>query len=192
PQPIDANITRRSYVVSRDEGRMPVIWSGRLARQKHIDMLVSVIERSPDIQFDVYGSGEAQYQKMLETLASKVDNVTLKGAFTSFDALPIENYAAYLFTSLWEGMPNTILSAAARGIPIVAADAGGIRELINAETGWLVQPNDLDAHVNALDEIRRNPSEAARRVANLLELVNKRHSWANYAKVFSSSPSFLD
>jgi len=192
PQPIDANTTRRNYVTSRGKGRMPVIWSGRLARQKHIDMLVAVVERSPDIQFDVYGSGEAQYQEMLEALASKVDNVTLKGAFTSFDALPIENYAAYLFTSLWEGMPNTIISAAASGIPIVAADAGGIRELINSETGWLVEPNDLEAHVEALDEIRRNPSEAARRVSNLVKLVNKRHSWGNYAKTFSNTPSFLD
>ncbi len=51
-----------------------------------------------------------------------------------------------VLSSLWEGMPNVVLEAMANGLPVVASDVDGVRELIEHEvTGWLVPPADSSA-----------------------------------------------
>lgn len=48
-----------------------------------------------------------------------------------------------------EGLPVTLLEAAASGIPIVATDVGNVSDLIHSETGLLVQPDTAATHVSA-------------------------------------------
>ena len=68
-----------------------------------------------------------------------------------------------------EGVPTTVEEAMALGIPVVAADVGGVREIVDdGETGLLVPPRDPEALVAASDpllddeERRRRVGEAAR------------------------------
>jgi glycosyltransferase involved in cell wall biosynthesis len=68
-----------------------------------------------------------------------------------------------------EGIPTTVEEAMALGIPVVAADVGGVREIVgDGETGLLVPPRDPEALVAAteplLDDavLRRQMGEAAR------------------------------
>jgi glycosyltransferase involved in cell wall biosynthesis len=50
----------------------------------------------------------------------------------------------YVSTSRSEGSPNTILEAMVCGLPVVATDVGGVRELIEHEkTGFLVPSGDI-------------------------------------------------
>lgn len=53
---------------------------------------------------------------------------------------------AYVLSSAWEGMPNTVMEAMAAGVPVVATDAGGVRELVRPGTdGWIVPCGDPPA-----------------------------------------------
>jgi len=68
-----------------------------------------------------------------------------------------------------EGTPTTVEEAMALGIPVVAADVGGVRELVDdGETGYLVSPRDPEALAAATEpllddpERRRRMGEAAR------------------------------
>jgi glycosyltransferase involved in cell wall biosynthesis len=68
-----------------------------------------------------------------------------------------------------EGLPTTVEEAMALGIPVVATNVGGLRELVHdEETGSLVPPRDPEALVAAtellLDDpaLRRRFGEAAR------------------------------
>jgi glycosyltransferase involved in cell wall biosynthesis len=46
----------------------------------------------------------------------------------------------YLSPSLWEGLPNGVMEAMASGLPVVASDAGGLKELIDDGRTGFVQP----------------------------------------------------
>ena len=58
-----------------------------------------------------------------------------------------------------EGGPTVGLEALAAGTPVIAADAGGLAEVIqNGVSGRLVPPGDVGALAAALEEIARNPA----------------------------------
>jgi len=78
---------------------------------------------------------------------------------------------AYVMSSSWEGMPNVLLEASATGLPIVATDVGGNREVVlDGITGFLVPPRNPEALAEAMlrmmdlpEEKRREMGKAARK-----------------------------
>jgi glycosyltransferase involved in cell wall biosynthesis len=62
-----------------------------------------------------------------------------------------------------EGLPKSLLEAAACGRPMVATDVPGCREIaIPNQTGLLVPPDDADALAAAMEELARSPELRAR------------------------------
>ena len=58
-----------------------------------------------------------------------------------------------LETSRREGLPNVVLEAMACGLPCVAADVSGTRELIKpGDTGYTYPPDDVSALATAVTE----------------------------------------
>jgi len=70
-------------------------------------------------------------------------------------------YAAFdvaIQASESEGMPNAVLEAAAAGLPIVASDAGGTREIITSERdGILVPVGDIGSLTAAVARVTSDP-----------------------------------
>jgi glycosyltransferase involved in cell wall biosynthesis len=193
PQPVLSGISQRSFVQNLDSVRMPVLWAERICRENNVDLLISLIKCAPWVHFDVYGGGEYDYLKALRILSNAASNLSLMGDVYSVTALPTEHYAAFLFTSCWEGLPQTLINVAARGIPVIAPAVGGIAELVNDETGWLIQGNmDSDGYLSALRDIWTRPQEAERRVGNMVARVREYHSWAAYSTAAKLAPSFLE
>jgi glycosyltransferase involved in cell wall biosynthesis len=70
-----------------------------------------------------------------------------------------------------EGFPRSVLEAAAAGLPIVATDVGGTREIIeHRKSGILIPAKNISALVSALTELAHDAelrdrlgNEAARR-----------------------------
>jgi glycosyltransferase involved in cell wall biosynthesis len=59
--------------------------------------------------------------------------------------------------SLWEGLPRALIEAQAAGLPSVASDIRGNREVISAETGILVEPHSVTEYAVALTRLIENP-----------------------------------
>ncbi|MCY1549034.1 sugar transferase, PEP-CTERM/EpsH1 system associated [compost metagenome] len=76
-----------------------------------------------------------------------------------------------------------LLEATAAGLPIVAADAGGIAEFIQDDTGYLVPSGaPAESFVAAISEVLANPAESVRKVARARELLVERHSWHAFSQ----------
>jgi glycosyltransferase involved in cell wall biosynthesis len=54
-------------------------------------------------------------------------------------------------TSWTEGMPNVLMEASAAGVPVVATDVGGVREVVeDGRTGFVVSPGNVEALTDRL------------------------------------------
>jgi glycosyltransferase involved in cell wall biosynthesis len=65
---------------------------------------------------------------------------------------------AFVLSSAWEGMPLAVGEAMAMEKPVVATDAGGVRELMG-EAGWVVPPGNANALAAAMVECMRSAPE---------------------------------
>jgi glycosyltransferase involved in cell wall biosynthesis len=52
----------------------------------------------------------------------------------------------FVLTSLWEGLPVTLLEAMASSKPVIVTHTGGVAEVVSeGKNGFLVQPKDMQA-----------------------------------------------
>ena len=143
-----------------------VVTVARLAHQKGIDVLIDVVRRAvaarPRLSFVVVGDGP---------LRDRVGDwardagVADRVAFVGHSERPHEYLAAadvFLLTSRWEALPLSIVEALREGLPIVATDAGGVRELVDAAVGAVVPIGDTPALSSALLRLCDDPRLRAR------------------------------
>ena len=193
-QQIKLGLAKRKPDRPLQRKRMHVLWASRIVGQKNYRLLAQIINGcSKNVSFSVWGEGEPSVIEEFRSLLAAGANVEIKGNFTSFETLPLEDYDAYLYTSLWDGIPNAILEAAAYGFPIVCSNVGGISEVINADRGWLIEDagNPLD-YVVALNQIASDRGKAWIKGDRLRSFVIATHSQENALKALSSTGQFLE
>jgi glycosyltransferase involved in cell wall biosynthesis len=65
----------------------------------------------------------------------------------------------FVHTADFEGMPNAVMEAMAMGLPVVASNVDGNRELIrNGVTGYLVAPGDASGFSEQIEQLIDNPN----------------------------------
>ncbi|MDR2852451.1 MAG: glycosyltransferase [Burkholderiaceae bacterium] len=170
----------------------PVMWAGRLCRQKNIQLLLQIAKKDAGFKYEIFGAGEESCNTKFTRDSESISNLIWHGSYPSFESLPTEKFGAFLYTTLWDGLPNVLLAAARAGLAIVASNRGGIAELIDETTGWLIDDfNNPDAYIAALNAIRAHPDEARRRSIALRHRLDQKHSWEAYMNAMLTSPSFL-
>jgi glycosyltransferase involved in cell wall biosynthesis len=110
------------------------------------------------------GDGDAAQEARL-----RASGVQVIGHMATADvAAMLAGATVYLQTSVWEGMPVSLMSAMAAGLPCVVADVTSHRDVVvHGRTGFIVRDlDDFDRHVRWLldePELRVRLGEAARR-----------------------------
>ncbi len=134
----------------------PIIVSiGRLTEQKgHIFLVQAarqVLAEYPAALFLIVGSGalEEELHREIERMEVK-ENFRLLGYRNDLAAL-MQASTLVAMPSLWEGLPMTLVQAAACGVPVVATDVGGVAEVVfHGGNGLLVPPRDVEALAGAI------------------------------------------
>jgi glycosyltransferase involved in cell wall biosynthesis len=130
----------------------------RLTDQKDplrwLSVAARIVRHRPDTVFLVVGDGDLSSA----TRAQAVDlGLADRVVFTGYQKDAADYCAAmdvFLLTSKYEGIPLVVLAALAHGTPIVSSDVGGIREVLNQDTGRLLPANAEDeAYANAVLEM---------------------------------------
>jgi glycosyltransferase involved in cell wall biosynthesis len=125
---------------------------GRLSSPKNyrlfLEMARIVLENfeSRNLKFVIIGDGELRDELEKYSQQSGIaDNVVFIGE--SDDVFPLlQTMDVFVMTSLYEGLSNAIMEAMLAGLPVVATDVGGNRELVvNGETGFLCSSNDASS-----------------------------------------------
>jgi glycogen synthase len=104
-------------------------------------------------------------------MPGRVDEALLHALYARADV--------FVHATRYEGSSLVTLEAMLHGLPVVATRAGGIPDkVVDAETGWLVEPGDAEALAARLGDLARDPRRAAAAGARGRERVLARFSSA--------------
>lgn len=99
---------------------------GRISKQKNhdfiIDIFSDIVSKHPNSKLMLVGKGELENQ--IRDKVDKLyleDKVILTGVRSDIPAL-LSAFDVFLFPSLYEGMPNTVIEAQASGLPCIISD----------------------------------------------------------------------
>jgi glycosyltransferase involved in cell wall biosynthesis len=143
-------------VMRFDDNKRPLLW---------LDVAAKILRRTPDARFVLVGEGPLlqRAQRRAEELGL-VDKVLFTGR-SQHVGFWLSKMDVFLLLSRHEGLPNVLIEAQMRGVPVVSTPAGGAGETMRqGETGILlpsVSDVDADAVVQAVLAWRQEPTARA-------------------------------
>jgi len=146
----------------KKEEKFIVVSTSRLIERKGLNYLIEAFGKfckgKDDVELRLYGGGDKR--EMLEGI---VKNLGIEGKITFLGEQPREvvyedigGYSVFVIPSKNEGMSNSMLEAMARGLPIIATDVGGTRELIDERNGFIVEKENTEQICEALEKLYNN------------------------------------
>lgn len=120
-------------------------------------------EKSFNNSIDIYGN---IIDNRLAKRISKFSFVNLKG-FKS--AIPFKSYKILLHTSIMENLSIVFCEAIYTGIPILAFDVGGAKEVVSPKLGRLIAPYEIENMKLELLKMVADPVKSSRNIEALDE-----------------------
>ncbi|MCL4776362.1 MAG: glycosyltransferase family 4 protein [Gammaproteobacteria bacterium] len=139
--------------------------------------------RRPDARLTIAGDGPERAAAEQEVARRRLANVRFLGHVSGPDKARVFREAdIYLFTSLAEGMPNSVLEAMAFGLPVVTRPVGGIRDFFeDGRMGFAIDSLDARVFAERLQHLADDPQLRMRIGANNREFAASRFSASRVA-----------
>ena len=155
-----------------------IVFVGRLKEQKGVHVL---LEAAAELDESVRIVGDGPDRPRLESLADQLDvDTTFVGEVPPNGVTDhlLQGKLFVLPSVRGEGLPNAVLEAMAVGLPVVVTDTGGVADAVStAETGFVVDPGDVDALAERLRYFCDNDSERRAMGAQARQWVRETYSW---------------
>jgi glycosyltransferase involved in cell wall biosynthesis len=154
--------------VERGDGRLRIGTAGRITYARNPPLFARLARSlaAAGADFVWIGGGEPEDTRALEEAGVRVTGwLPRTGALSALSELDV-----YVHPSRWEGMPIALIEAQICGLPAVARDVVGNRDVVrHGETGFLGRDHDEMAaqlaRLIAEPDLRRTLGERAREVA---------------------------
>ena len=184
-----------------------VIAIGRLVPKKGFSYLIEAVAKLVRENFPVHltlvGDGplESALRRQVEDLNLR-EHVTFTGALKNTETLDCVNKAHLLIAPSIQdkdgnidGIPNVTLEAMALGRPVIGTKLSGIPEVVNDNTGALVDCCDAEGLARAMKRLLGDREGLARRGKNAREFVyghfdghrNSERQLSRFAEILSSN-----
>lgn len=148
----------RSHLSQGNPDAPLLLYVGRLSAEKEIDRIKPILEAIPNARLALVGDGP--YRQDLERIFADtpthfvgyLTGESLGAAFASSDA--------FIFPSRTETLGLVLLEAMAAGCPVIAANAGGIPDIVtDGVNGYLFDPTDERGAIVATQRLLANREE---------------------------------
>jgi glycosyltransferase involved in cell wall biosynthesis len=168
------------------------LYVGRVSPEKDLDLLnlsYRAMKGRYGDSISLVITGDGPYLEKYRGLFPK--DVVFTGFKTGKDIAEIYASAdAFVCTSSTETFGNVILEAMASGLPVIGADAGGIKEIIqHGENGLKFTARDYESLELAMEMIFLDESLRSALIAGSIETVERRswtHVFSELSKVYES------
>ncbi|WP_425482035.1 glycosyltransferase [Cytobacillus depressus] len=154
----DKLVVRKKYQIRK---KYILIYVGRLAPEKDVHTLLEIAKALPshineNLQWLIVGDGPSRDQLQNEAL----ENMKFTGFLQGKELAEI--YAAadlFVFPSPTETFDNVVLESLASGTPVIGANSGGVKCMIQEGiTGRLCPPGNIPQFTQAIVELLYNHS----------------------------------
>jgi glycosyltransferase involved in cell wall biosynthesis len=151
-----------------------IVYVGEFRHIKGPDLLIDAVARlhadGKPVTLTLAGDGEeldnlkAQIQRLgLNEAVRFIGHVKARYGFSKGSVL--------IVPSRGDSMPYVVIEAAAAGIPMMAANVGGIPEIFGSQTEALFAPNIVGAMADAIETALDDPAAALARAKSLRERI---------------------
>jgi glycosyltransferase involved in cell wall biosynthesis len=167
------------------DGRNRIVYAGQIIRGKGVDVLLEALARV-QTPFECVILGDGNHRTHCEQLSHKLGlagRVTFAGFVSQAKITEYYRDATIAaMSSLWpEPFGATGLEAMRCGLPVVAFDAGGIREwLIDGWNGSLVPWMNRERYASAIDALLADKTLARRMGENGRQWIGERFGFPEY------------
>jgi len=162
---------------------------GRLVAIKNHQMFLDIIEKvnqktSKKVVYFIVGDGEESLtiQESIKPLKEKGMDIRMTSwikDIATFNA----GMDIICLTSKNEGTPVSLIEAQAAGIPIIATNVGGIKDIIlEDKTGYIVDKDDIDGFSEKLWELIENENKRQLMSQNGWSFVEEKFQYPNLIK----------
>jgi glycosyltransferase involved in cell wall biosynthesis len=163
-----------------------LLFVGRLSVQKNLPLFLHALDGvSQHFETTLVGEGEleAELKKVAHNL--RLQNVRFPGRVDGAELRELyRNADVFVLPSEREGMPLVLLEALAMGLPIVATDVSGNRDLVvHGQNGVLVPLGDPSTLRRALLGVTSDPRRYLR-MSEASQRLGRRYSWKAVAAEF--------
>jgi glycosyltransferase involved in cell wall biosynthesis len=133
-----------------------LLYVGRLSAEKEIDQIKPVLQAIPSARLALVGDGP--YRQELEKIFADT-STKFVGYLTGKDlASAFASADAFVFPSRTETLGLVLLEAMAAGCPVIAANAGGIPDIVtDGVNGYLFDPTDQQGAIVATQKLLDQP-----------------------------------
>ena len=160
-------------VVKADDAT-DVVYMGEFRHIKGADLLIDAVARlradGKPVTLTLAGDGEE-----LQALKDQIERLKLSDAVRFIGHVKarygFSKGSLLVVPSRGDSMPYVVIEAAAAGIPMVAANVGGIPEIFDAHTDGLFVPGSVGAMADAIEASLQDPAAAQARAKSLRERV---------------------
>lgn len=128
-----------------ESGKVRLMTVARMEPQKDYSTLLKALSFCQDLPLEVVVVGDGPDKNNILELVENYglgNQITFLRSNSNVIELLVQA-DLYLLISKWEGLPRSIIEALRAGLPIIASDVGGNRELVlSGENGFLVKKGD--------------------------------------------------
>lgn len=167
-----------------------ILFFGRIIEYKGIGVLLNamqyVLEKCPNLKLSITGSGDIEpykylvekYRDNLELHVGWIEDSDVYRYFSNIDLVVIPYTQA--------SQSGVIPLSYSFGKPVIATNVGGIPEqVLQGETGYLVEPKDVLSLANAITDVMNDHDKLTQMKRNSYQVAAK-NSWDESADLFLS------
>jgi len=166
--------------------KIKFLYCGQIVKEKGLDVLIQALVevereiRDFDFKLDIFGKGDSNYLNALRGLIKSLDlqdDIKINDFKTNKEiAKMFHAYDIFVYPTLRnEPFGIAIIEAMAAGLPTIATDIGGVREIItHGETGFLFPKEDFEVLSRIIIQLLRNKELYRKISSNAVDDVKKR------------------
>ncbi len=183
----------RLGVASQEKGELPISFNlvscSNLISLKRVHLIIEALSQITSFEIEWTHFGEGPLFNLLKDQSQKLpSNIKVEWRGHVENAVVLDYYrdndvSCFINVSSSEGVPVSIMEAFSFGIPAIATDVGGMREIVDDENGFLLTSNPTAQEVAAV-------IQNSHQLSNDEKVMKRKSAYSTWERKYSAENNY--